>query len=503
MLNKINYNPDILSCLANLSSDEVFTPPDIVNNILDLLPQDLFLNENIKFLDPGTKTGVFLREIAKRLNKGLEKKFPDQQKRLNHIFTNQLFGIAITQLTSLLSRRSVYCSKTANSKYSIVENFNDDKGNIIYEKVAHTWDGIKCKFCGASRENYLRSEDLETHAYQFIHTEKPEELFNMKFDVIIGNPPYQLDTGGAGRQAKPIYQKFVEQAIKLNPTHVCMITPSRWFAGGIGLDDFREKMLKDRHLSHIVDYTNAKDCFPGQSIGGGVNYFLWSKNYTGECEFTTIHNGEKHTLRRNIDEHPVLVRYNQGVEIIRKVQALNEQNMVSLVSSINPFGFQRAETGSQNNFSGSIKLHSSKGVGYVKKDDVLQGRSLIDKYKVIVSQAISEHAGEPNKDGSYKLLSTVKLLEPGEICTFSYITIGAFDDVKEAENLEDYLITKFSRFLILLAISSINISKDKFMFLPTQDFTKKWTDEDLYKKYKISQNEIDFIENIIKDWTKK
>lgn len=495
----VNYNPDVLSCLANLSNDEVFTPPTVVNRMLDMLPSELWSNPEATFLDPVSKTGVFLREIAKRLMEGLKEQIPDVQERANHIFTKQLYGIAITELTSLLSRRSLYCSKTANGKYSVCTEFADEQGNLRYTPMKHVWENGRCRFCGASQEVYEKDrEGLETHAYQFIHTVHPEKIFNMRFDVIIGNPPYQLSDGGNGASAKPIYQLFVEQAKKLSPRYLVMIIPSRWFAGGKGLDDFRETMLNDNRIRVIKDYVNAKDCFPNNSIGGGVCYFLWNRDVTGLCDFTTNLNGAESKRERRLNEFSVFVRYNNAIDIINKVKIVSKDNISSLILSRNPFGISSFVRGEDCIFPGAYVLNSSKGQGFISPNEILQNKDYADAYKVMLSKVTCEHAGEPDKNGQVKILSSLKVLHPKEVCTDSYLIMGKFIKRENAINLCEYMKSKFARFLLLQAVSSINLSKEKFQFVPLQDFSEPWTDEKLYKKYGLTEEEIAFIESMIR-----
>ncbi|MBN2583222.1 MAG: Eco57I restriction-modification methylase domain-containing protein [Planctomycetes bacterium] len=490
-----NYNPDVLTCLANLSSDEVFTPPQMANDILDMLPPRLWQDPKATFLDPVCKSGVFLREIAKRLDSGLEKAIPDKQQRINHIFTKQLYGLAITELTSFLARRSVYCSKAADGKYSVCNSFDDPQGGIRFERVEHTWDSGRCAFCGASQENYERGDELETHAYQFIHAEKPEEVFDMKFDVIIGNPPYQLSDGGFGRSASPIYHKFVQQAKKLAPRYLTMIIPSRWFAGGKGLNDFRAEMLNDPHIRKIVDFEDANEVFPGVDIAGGICYFLWDRDSAGSCEVVNMHNGTAVVSTRALNEFETFVRHSQAVPIIRKVLAKQEKRMNEQVSSRKPFGLA---TNIRPQKSGDIILRWQKGEGPYKRREITTGAEMIDQWKVSTSYVGYDHAGNPGKDGRRRVLSKIDILPPGTICNETYLVIGSYDGEEEARNLVGYMTTRFFRFLVAQFMYSHHITKESYSLVPILDMTKKWSDKKLQKRYGLTEDEIAFIESKIR-----
>ena len=518
-------NPDVLTCIANLSNDEVFTPPELANRMLDTLAEawaahnggaNIWADKTVRFLDPCTKSGVFLREITSRLNKGLAAKIPHLEERVDHIVTKQVFGIAITQLTSLLARRSVYCSKHAKGKHTIAKSFASDDGNIWFKRTEHTWVRGTCSYCGASKSTLDRGEDLETHAYAFIHTGEIKtrlaELFggDMQFDVIIGNPPYQLNTDGFGMQARPIYQQFVQQAKALDPRFLCMVIPARWFSGGMGLDEFRESMLTDERVRSIDDYLTASDVFPGVGLKGGVCYFLWDRDNPGTCRVTTYYKDKPpSTATRPLLEEgaDVFIRFNEGLSILKKVVGVETgsskslmlpeaKQFMKLVSSIGAFGLDSTFRGKEKKSRNDLKVYRNGGVGYVSRSEIAKEQAVFDKWKVFIGRAAP---GTGNRDTyPHRIISTPFIGEPGSISSWTYMYIGPFDSRTQAESVLSYLSCRLTRFLILLHKPSQDTTRKVYSFVPTQKWTRQWMDKDLYAKYGLSASQIGFIESIVR-----
>ena len=499
-------NPDVLTCIANLSNDEVFTPPEFANRMLDTLAEawaanhdgaNLWADKTVKFLDPFTKSGVFLREITSRLTRGLEKEIPSLEKRVNHILTKQVFGIAITHLTSLLARRSVYCSKHAQGEH--------DDGNIWFQRLKHTWDGDKCKYCGAGKSVFDRAAGLETHAYAFIHTDdirtRLAEIFGgkMQFDVIIGNPPYQLASDGGTRDV-PIYQHFVEQAKKLEPRFLAMVIPSRWMASGLGLSDFRQTMLSDRRMRELVDYPTASEVFPAVEVKAGVCYFLWDAAHDGDCNVTTIRGGEVvGPVKRNLGEYDVFVRDARAVSILHKVADRGEAPINTILARDKEFGWTSNFDGfHEKEHADDVPLYyirkAKRDVGFIRRKEVTKSAHLIDKWKLLVPKAGS--------DGGQRIPDSVlgkPLVAPSpSVCTqsFLFFYVGSR---KAANSIQSYYTTRFFRFLVSLRKITQDATHSTYLWVPMQSWDRIWTDEDLFAKYGITRKEQAFIESQVRE----
>lgn len=506
-------NPDILTSIANLSNDEVFTPPDIANQMLDLVEQswahnhdgsNIWSDPQVTFIDPFTKSGVFLREVTKRLVNGLEDVFPDLQQRVDHVLSNQVFGIAITELTALLARRSLYCSKWANGPHSISTLLGSQEGRIWFERTEHTWKNGRCSFCGAARGAVDRGPDLETHAYDFIHTSdihgRMNEIFGeeMQFDVVIGNPPYQLQSDGGTRDI-PIYQHFVEQAKRLQPRILSMVIPSRWMASGLGLSSFRETMLSDRRLKALVDYPVANEVFPNVEVKAGVCYFLWEFDYAGPCAVRTIREGvESGPVDRRLDDYDIFVRDSKAVPILEKVLRKGEEPINSILAVDKEFGWT-------SNFSefhdeqddGDIPLHfvrkGVRSVGFVSRGQVTKSEHLIDKWKVLVPKSGS--------DGGQKIPNVVLgkplIAASPSVCTQSFLFFIANSE-NEAISIQSYYCSRFFRFLVSLRKITQDATHSTYSWVPMQAWDRVWTDDELFAKYQLSESEIAYVEQMIK-----
>ncbi len=506
------HNPDILTCIANLSNDEVFTPPDFANRMLDSLADawaaqhngaNIWADSAVTFLDPCTKSGVFLREITSRLVAGLAEEFPDLQQRVDHILTRQVFGIGISRLTAMLARRSLYCSKWATGRHSIARGFAHDDGNIWFERTEHSWRAGRCSYCGASQGALDRGSGLESHAYAFIHTADVRasmtEMFGgpMQFDVIIGNPPYQLGSDGGTRDV-PIYQHFVEQAKMLEPKFLAMVIPARWMASGLGLSEFRKSMLGDTHIRKLVDYPAASEVFPGVEIKAGVCYFLWDSAYSGPCEVTTYRGGEVvGPMPRDLGEYDVFVRDGRAISILHKVLSRGEPSVNTILARDKEFGWTSNFSGYHETPNpGDVPLYyirtMKRGVGFIEREAVTKSANLIDTWKLLVAEAYNGGDGLP-----HPILGKSLIAPSPSVCTQSYLFFYVSTE-EAARSVQSYYSTRLFRFLVSLRKITQHATHATYLWVPMQDWDRTWTDEELYGKYGISSEEQAYIESQVK-----
>ena len=496
--------PDILDVIAALSSDAIPTPPVLAQALLDLLPDEVWANPDYRWLDPATKSGSILREVARRLMVGLADWEPDPDARAEHILKNMLFGVAVTQVHGDMTRRSVYVSRDATSECAAVR-FDTPEGNLPFVFAEHDYptnrDGAAsgpCRVCHAP-VRLERGDTRENYAYAFIHGAYPtEEMKDVRFDVIVGNPPYQTgDKKNEEDRASPVYQHFVEHAFGMNPKYVAMIVQSRWFTGGFGLDKFRERMIADRRFAKIVDNPKLFDCFPGVEIKGGVNYFLWDRDHDGDCEFSTRIDGAIiSTVTRDLREGDgIIIRDNRAAAIVHKVKSVHEGAWCDTVC-----GPQMAFGSMRTNFSDDkpepapddIPLVLSTRVGYVPPSVIEKHMDWVNRWKVLVPMAGDGHGREV----SYVLGEPIALA-PGSACTQTYLVAGLFDTKTETKNYAHYLATKFVRFLILQRKTTQHVYSDRFRFVPALDMTRRWTDADLYEHFGLTKDEANYIDSTI------
>ncbi len=550
IVEQIKEEKDILVLFENLNSHEVFTPPRIANQMIDLLPQELFTHPEYKFLDPACKSGVFLREIFIKLYESLPKieiigfdgnkyNLAKKQERINHILKNMLFGIAISETTAYMSRRTLYGvmkangdkneatdkilipNKLGNTQEKILKQIdrltfndyykkdiflkdinysglNEIEGNIFYphEEASDLLNKTEDKdaadkfFPFIDETKHLKINEIK-NGKRFNKKTKKEE--NMKFDVIIGNPPYQKSDGGAQASAAPIYNLFIEEAIKLNPKFLSFIIPSRWFSGGKNLEDFRKKMLSTKNLKKIIDFKDSKDCFPSVDIKGGVNYFLWTQ-YTNEyCNFNGID--------RKLNEFPIFIRDNNALNILRKVVAKKEKTMDLIVSTRAPFGLRTnfVEYEKEISTKSNIKLYGNKklmketnGIGFVGKEKINDKFNYYGKFLVLLPEA----SGDGKDD---KVLSTPIITDNNSICSETYLVISAFNELESAKKMSAYIKSKFFRFLVSLAKNTQHGTRTVYQFVPQFFYNSdhEYDDKSLYKYYELSSEEIEYIEKTI------
>ena len=504
---RIERITDIFSTFRNPDKETVLTPWRVVNMHLG----DCLGGYN--FFEKGYETTLS------------EPRFIDRGEVTANVFAPDSHILEINSksgLYPLYMAYSIYRTRLKDSLFS-VSSIEDEQR--IWDKVVAENIFVICKTPMAKSITKrtligFRKAKVNTRYFEDLINQiknKPEHFIkqvdkfitdrtgikNMKINAIVGNPPYQIMDGGAGVSAKPVYNLFVEIAKQIAPNYISMIMPSRWFAGGKGLDSFRESMLSDKRISHIFDYVNAKDCFPTASIGGGVNYILWDVNYKGNCSITTIQGTQRDMEQRPLNQFSVFIRYNSAIHIVHKCQSDN--SFASIVNSRNPFGLSSNIRGEK---TGEIRLITSAGTSWLSKSVIAPTNQLLSKYKILMSKVTAEHAGEPDKKGQFKIISRTEIIGPNDVCTDSYLIVGASESKLVVENEYKYIQTRFFRFLLMLSVSSINLSSEKFQFIPLQDFTSNsdinWSrsiseiDTQLYAKYGLSEDEISFIESMIK-----
>lgn len=447
----------------------------------------VLLNPEAKILEMNSKSGLYPLYMAYSIYAmkltGQEDMLPleETQKLWRETVEQNIFVLCKTKMARLITMRTLvgYQAWSVNAIYltKLMERMQDMKRLANKLRNPETWG---------------------------------KEGKKMKFDAVVGNPPYQATTGGgsevaAAAQAKPIFQYFVQQGKALDPQYLSMIVPARWYNGGIGLNDFRSEMLGDQRLIELVDYSNSKELFPTVDIAGGICYFLWKGSYNGDCKVVNVLAGTRSELMRKLDQFgDFFIRSNSAISIIEKVTQKSNRFVAEMVSAIDTFGIPSKEKGHEQYVDGDILLlHSvgpnSQGVDYIDRNTVSKNSHLIDKYKIKISILVPQN-GEVGVDveKGYRSISSPQILYPGTVDSFSYLNIGFFDTEQEAINFRDFMTCKFPRFMMRITFSSVHISKANFIFVPMMDFSQQWNDEKLFAYFGLSDSEAALIEKTMR-----
>ena len=459
--------------------DEEFKQPLSVPRYVDQgqVTKDVFRPE-AHVLEINSKSGLYPLYVAYNISRSRVEAAKAKYGEVSHGFAMNLWDATIeenilvvckTPMAKSITKRTLagFRSTRVNAQYypNLIENISERP-----EVVVNTFRDGK-------------------------HFWKINQDTNMKLDAIVGNPPYQVMDGGAGVSAVPVYHRFVNIAKLSKPNYISMIMPAKWYNGGRGLEQFRYDMLHDKQLRSLYDYIDPHDCFPTVDVAGGICYFIRDNHYNGLCSFVSCKSGIQIPTLRDLSESEVLIRHQEEVSILSKIQIDGQTYLSNTAYSQKPFGLRTYVKPLEQ---GDIVLRYNGGVGPFSRELVTVNKDLIGKWKIITSRLTAEHAGETDKNGQKRIFSTLEILEPDAICTETYMLLSTHDNQQECINMLQYLKTRFVRALIAMATSTQQMSKANFRFVPLQDYSRPWTDADLYAKYGLTNEEIAFIESMIK-----
>lgn len=472
-----------------MSESEVITPSKICDEMVNLLPEEglrEIVERQRKLLDIASKSGEYAVALYKRLTSKLGYSHNDVKDIIYSIPTSSIAYEFTRRFYEILNLNINNIPVKFNT-YDLIK-IKDKNGEVDYQKINEILKQNK-KFSEINLEDEIKVSDEK-----------------VKFGVVIGNPPYQVSDGGARASAKPIYHEYINLSKVLSSSYVSIISPSRWFTGGKGLDLFRSKMIEENKFRTLIDFSDSKECFSGVEVKGGVNYFLWDINYNGECNVKNIYKNNNTSLKRflKLEDIDIFIRYNTLYTIFKKVHKKENCTFDILVSSRKPFDLDTSTKIDDSKFKNSLKIYGKSKIGYIDEKKIKKNNELINKQKIFITYAYGAGEGFP-----HQIINKPIIAPLGSVCTETYLSIGPFESEEEVNNAYKYIKTKFFRALVLIAKNSQHATSKTYRFVPMQNFTEKsdinWgkssdeIDKQLFEKYKLSDEEKKYIKEIIKD----